>query len=415
MDVTLNNGSKWVGAAMSVHQVDSDGDGVYDSFAAGTDATATLIDIAANSLWPSSTYGIDNNDTAYGEDGHVVGNEVYQSGLFNVTLNGGSQWDTTKTSLIDTLSINSGSVVNVADSDLVSDSISLTGGAALNINEDGHVATDELTINNSTVTIADDVSAGWGVYDAALYANTINVTNNGVLDVGNSTAYALQADTLNLTSYTDANGNVNAGVFNVHSNSFVLDADLTNDRTNDITKSNYGYGVIAMNSDGHLTINGNGDAWTGDQSEVDNAGDNVAAATGNYKVRIDNATGEGSVADYKGKELIYVNDKNSKATFSAANKADLGAYTYQAQQEGNTVVMQQMELTDYANMALSIPSANTNIWNLEQDTVGTRLTNSRHGLADNGGAWVSYFGGSFDGDNGTINYDQDGERHHGRC
>ncbi|ENM2865947.1 autotransporter adhesin EhaB [Citrobacter koseri] len=407
MDVTLNNGSKWVGAAMSVHQVDSDGDGVYDSFAAGTDATATLIDIAANSLWPSSTYGIDNNDTAYGEDGHVVGNEVYQSGLFNVTLNGGSQWDTTKTSLIDTLSINSGSVVNVADSDLVSDSISLTGGAALNINEDGHVATDELTINNSTVTIADDVSAGWGVYDAALCANTINVTNNGVLDVGNSTAYALQADTLNLTSYTDANGNVNAGVFNVHSNSFVLDADLTNDRTNDITKSNYGYGVIAMNSDGHLTINGNGDAWTGDQSEVDNAGDNVAAATGNYKVRIDNATGEGSVADYKGKELIYVNDKNSKATFSAANKADLGAYTYQAQQEGNTVVMQQMELTDYANMALSIPSANTNIWNLEQDTVGTRLTNSRHGLADNGGAWVSYFGGSFDGDNGTINYDQD--------
>ena len=407
MDVTLNNGSKWVGAAMSVHQVDSDGDGVYDSFAAGTDATATLIDIAANSLWPSSTYGIDNNDTAYGEDGHVVGNEVYQSGLFNVTLNGGSQWDTTKTSLIDTLSINSGSVVNVADSDLVSDSISLTGGAALNINEDGHVATDELTINNSTVTIADDVSAGWGVYDAALYANTINVTNNGVLDVGNSTAYALQADTLNLTSYTDANGNVNAGVFNVHSNSFVLDADLTNDRTNDITKSNYGYGVIAMNSDGHLTINGNGDAWTGDQSEVDNAGDNVAAATGNYKVRIDNATGEGSVADYKGKELIYVNDKNSKATFSAANKADLGAYTYQAQQEGNTVVMQQMELTDYANMALSIPSANTNIWNLEQDTVGTRLTNSRHGLADNGGAWVSYFGGSFDGDNSTINYDQD--------
>ncbi|NYY74729.1 hypothetical protein DMH88_18180 [Escherichia coli] len=35
------------------------------------------------------------------------------------------------------------------------------------------------------------------------------------------------------------------------------------------------------------------------------------------------------------------------------------------------------------------------------------LTNSRHGLADNGGAWVSYFGGNFSGDNGTINYDQD--------
>ena len=355
MDVTLNNGSKWVGAAMSVHQVDTDGDGVYDDVAAGTDATATLIDIAANSLWPSSTYGIDNGNTAYDEDGHVVGNDVYQSGLFNVTLNGGSQWDTTKASLIDTLSINSGSVVNVADSSLVSDTIALTGGSALNINEDGHVATD----------------------------------------------------TLNLTSTTDANGNVHAGVFDIHSNNYVLDADLTNDRTADTTKSNYGYGVIAMNSDGHLTINGNGDAYSADLAEVDNAGDNVAAATGNYKVRIDNATGEGAIADYKDKELIYVNDKNSTATFSAANKADLGAYTYQAQQQGNTVVMQQMELTDYANMALSIPSANTNIWNLEQDTVGTRLTNSRHGLADNGGAWVSYFGGNFNGDNGTINYDQD--------
>lgn len=407
LDLTLDNHSKWVGAAMSVHQVDTNGDGVYDNVAAGTEATSTLIDIAANSLWPDSTFGTDNGNTAYDENGHVTGNSVYQSGLFNVTLNNGSQWDTTKESLIDTLSINSGSVVNVADSSLVSDTIALTGGAALNINEDGHVATDTLTVDNSTVTLADDVAAGWSVSDAALYANTIKVTNDGVLDVGNSADYALQTDTLNLTSTTDANGNVHAGVFDIHSNNYVLNADLTNDRTADTSKANYGYGVIAMNSDGHLTINGNGDAYSDDQSEVDNAGDNVAAATGNYKVRIDNATGEGSVADYKGKELIYVNDKNSTATFSAANKADLGAYTYQAQQQGNTVVMQQMELTDYANMALSIPSANTNIWNLEQDTVGTRLTNSRHGLADNGGAWVSYFGGNFNGDNGTINYDQD--------
>ena len=379
LDLTLNHGSKWVGAAMSVHQVDVDGDGVYESYAEGTEATPTLIDIAANSLWPSSTYGIDSDTSSYDENGHVVGNTVYQSGLFNVTLNGASQWDTTKTSLIDTLSINSGSVVNVGDSALVSDSITLTGASALNINEDGRVATNTLSIDNSTVTIADDVSAGWNVLNAALYANTINVTNNGVLDVGNSTGNALQVDTLNLTSYTDAYNHVNAGVF-----------------------------VIAMNSDGHLTINGNGDSDTsGDQSEVDNYGDHVAAATGNYKVRIDNATGAGSVADYNGNELIYVNDTNSTATFSAANKADLGAYTYQAQQQGNTVVLQQMELTDYANMALSIPSANTNIWNLEQDTVGTRLTNARHGLVDNGGAWVSYFGGSFDADNGNINYDQD--------
>ncbi|MCZ8603961.1 autotransporter outer membrane beta-barrel domain-containing protein, partial [Escherichia albertii] len=246
------------------------------------------------------------------------------------------------------------------------------------------------------------------------YANTITVTNDGLLDVNvdQFDANPFQADTLNLTSTTDTNGNIHAGVFDIHSSDYVMDTDLVNDRTNDTTKSNYGYGVIAMNSDGHLTINGNGDndntaSVEDGQSEVDNSGDHVAAATGNYKVRIDNATGDGSIADYNGNELIYVNDKNSNATFSAANKADLGAYTYQAEQKGNTVVLQQMELTDYANMALSIPSANTNIWNLEQDTVGTRLTNSRHGLADNGGAWVSYFGGNFNGDNGTINYDQD--------
>ncbi|HEA0588283.1 TPA: autotransporter adhesin EhaB [Escherichia coli] len=417
LDLTLNNGSKWVGAAQSVHQtgsIDVDGDGKGDiaTYGVGTEATATLIDIEDNSLWPLSTVGVENDDTSYSEFDHITGNQVYKSGLFNVTLNTGSQWDTTKTSLIDTLSINSGSTVNVADSTLISDSISLTGLSALNINEDGHVATDSLTVDNSTVTISDEVSAGWAVGDAALYANNIKVTNDGILDVGNTAANALQVDTLNLTSTTDTSGNIHAGVFNIESNRFVLDADLTNDRTNDTTKSNYGYGLIAMNSDGHLTINGNGDndntaSIEAGQNEVDNNGDHVAAATGNYKVRIDNATGAGSIADYNGNELIYVNDKNSNATFSAANKADLGAYTYQAEQRGNTVVLQQMELTDYANMALSIPSANTNIWNLEQDTVGTRLTNSRHGLADNGGAWVSYFGGNFNGDNGTINYDQD--------
>ncbi len=104
-----------------------------------SDATATLIDIAANSLWPSSTVGVENSDSEYSEFDHIIGNEVYQSGLFNVTLNTGSQWDTTKTSLIDTLSINSGSTVNVADSTLISDSISLTGLSALNINEDSCV------------------------------------------------------------------------------------------------------------------------------------------------------------------------------------------------------------------------------------------------------------------------------------
>ncbi|MEZ2574420.1 autotransporter adhesin EhaB [Buttiauxella ferragutiae] len=413
MDVTLNNGSKWVGAAMSVHQVDTDGDGVYDAYASGTDETAALIDITANSLWPTSTMGINNTDTEY-DEGHIVGNEVYQSGLFNVTLNGGSEWDTTKASLIDTLSINSGSLVNVVDSSLVSDSIALTGGSSLNIGEDGHVATDSLTIDNSTVSLASDVSAGWNSTDAALYANTITVTNNGLFDVktDQSNVSSFHTDVLNVTSTTDSAGNIHAGTFDIHSNRYVLDADLSNDRTNDTSMSNYGYGVIAMNSDGHLTINGNGDAYDANQTEagqneVDNAGDVVAAATGNYKVRIDNATGTGSVADYNGNELIYINDKNSTATFSAANKANLGAYTYHAEQYGNTVVLKQGELTDYANMALSIPSANTNIWNLEQDALATRLANGRHSEGDTGGAWVTYIGGGFSGDNGVLNYDQD--------
>lgn len=241
LDLTLNNGSKWVGAAQSVHQtgsIDVDGDGKGDiaTYGVGTEATATLIDIEDNSLWPLSTVGVENDDTSYSEFDHITGNQVYQSGLFNVTLNTGSQWDTTKTSLIDTLSINSGSTVNVADSTLISDSISLTGLSALNINEDGHVATDSLTVDNSTVTISDEVSAGWAVGDAALYANNIKVTNDGILDVGNTAANALQVDTLNLTSTTDTSGNIHAGVFNIESNRFVLDADLTNDRTNDPTR-----------------------------------------------------------------------------------------------------------------------------------------------------------------------------------
>lgn len=395
LDLTLDNGSKWVGAAISAHQVDTDGDGVYDSYTQGTEATATLLDITANSLWPWSTYGVNNSDTAYDESGHVVGNEVYQSGLFNVTLNNGSTWTTTKTSLIDTLNINSGSQVNVGDSSLISDTITLTGNSVMSIGEDGHVATDSLTIDNSTVKLADDIAAGWSYDTAALYANTITVTNNGLLDVNVNEfdANPFRAVNLNLTSTTSTNGKINAGVFDIHSSNYVMNTDLVNDRTNDKTKSNYGYGVIAMNSDGHLTLNGNGD-----DTEV---------ATGNYKVRIDNATGAGKVADYKGNELIYINDSATSATFTAANKADLGAYTYQAEQKGNSVILRQMGLTDYANMALSIPSANTNVWNLQQDTLATRLTNGRHGLADNGGAWVSYFGGGFNGDNGVINYDQD--------
>lgn len=386
LNITLDNGSKWVGSATTSANVDVD-----------STVSTDWYDVTGNSLYP----GVVAEDNAWGR---TIDNQVFQSGVFNVTLNNGSEWNTVNASNIDTLAINNGSEVNVTNSSLLSD----TNGSSLNIGEDGEVATDHLTVDSySTVNLTE--STGWNNY-SNLYANTITVTNGGVLDVNvdQFDTEAFRTDKLELTSgnIADHNGNVVSGVFNIHSSDYVLNADLVNDRTWDTSKSNYGYGIVAMNSDGHLTINGNCDVDNG--TELDNSSvDNVVAATGNYKVRIDNATGAGSIADYNGNELIYVNDKNSNATFSAANKADLGAYTYQAEQRGNTVVLQQMELTDYANMALSIPSANTNIWNLEQDTVGTRLTNSRHGLADNGGAWVSYFGGNFNGDNGTINYDQD--------
>lgn len=385
LNLTLDNGSKWVGSANIV---------------ADDIVPASMFDVATNSLTSDSVH--ENNAW-----NRVVDNKVFQSGVFNVALNNGSEWDTVSTSVIDTLTVNNGSQVNVTNSVLVSDTIALTNGSSMNIGEDGLVATDHLTINSySTAALTDQVHRG----EYSLYANTITVTNGGTLDV-NVDQFdngIFNTDKLELTSgnTADNNGYVVSGVFDINSSDYVLNADLVNDRTWDKSKANYGYGTIAMNSDGHLTVNGNGDVNNG--TELDNSSaDKVVAATGNYKVRIDNATGAGSVAEYKDKELIYVNDKNSTATFSAANKADLGAYTYQAEQNGNTVILKQKELTDYANMALSIPSANTNIWNLEQDTLGARLTNGRHGLADNGGAWVSYFGGSYNGDNGDINYDQD--------
>ncbi|WP_374256450.1 autotransporter outer membrane beta-barrel domain-containing protein [Yokenella regensburgei] len=370
LDLTLDNASKWVGAAVSVHQVDSDGDGVYDSFAAGTEATATLYDISANSLWPTSTYGVDNDNTAWSEGSHVVGNEVYQSGLFNVTLDHGSEWDTRKSSLIDTLTVSNASQVNVENSTLVADSITLNNASSLNIGDTGYVATDSVNLNSySSATLTEET--------AELYANTITVDGGASLNLGLG-----QIDTAQLTL-------TNGGTFDVASRDYVLNGSMINGHTNDTTQSNYGYGVVALNSDGHLAVNGD--------------------VSGNYKVRIDNATGEGAVADYNGNELIRVYDDNAAttATFSAANLADLGAYTYKAQQEGDTVVLRQDRLTDYANMALSIPSANTNIWNLQQDTLTNRLNSARHGFDDNGGVWVSYFGGNFDGDNGTIHYDQD--------
>jgi len=358
LDVTLTNGSKWVGAAQS--SVEAIGTAqMYGLGYTGVDWTT----LSPNSIWPDSTY-----DT----NAHVAGEEVYQSGLFNITLDNASEWDTRKLSNIDTLAVKNQSQVNVENSGLLADSITLTNGSSLNIGDSGGVATNSLYLDSySQAALTEET--------AELYANTITVDNGAELALGLG-----QVDTHNMV-LTDG------GVLNVASRDYVLNSDLNNARyvTNDKSKADYDYGVVALNSDGHLAVNGE--------------------ASGNYKVRIDNATGAGSIADYKGNEVIrvYDNDADTQASFTAANKADLGAYTYQAQQQGDSVVLHQEELTDYANMALSIPSANTNIWNLEQDAVGNRLTNSRHGLADKGGAWVSYFGGNFDGDNGEISYDQD--------
>jgi hypothetical protein len=67
---------------------------------------------------------------------------VYQSGLFNVTLDNGSEWDTRKLSNIDTLTVNNQSQVNVENSGLLADSITLTNASSLNIGDSGGVATD---------------------------------------------------------------------------------------------------------------------------------------------------------------------------------------------------------------------------------------------------------------------------------
>ncbi len=185
-------------------------------------------DVDANSLDPDSTN--------YDARGRVNSAASFQSGIFDVSLNNGSEWDTTKTSVIDTLAVNSGSQVDVANgSNLTADTITLNGGSAMNIGEGGYVDTDHLTVDTfSTVTLADDVSSAWS--DDALYANTITVTHGGMLDIQTNNTNAdsvIDTDTLELTSsnVADNNGNVYAGVFNIHSNDYTLNADLVNDRT----------------------------------------------------------------------------------------------------------------------------------------------------------------------------------------
>ncbi|NAL44259.1 autotransporter outer membrane beta-barrel domain-containing protein, partial [Escherichia coli] len=206
LNITLDNGSKWVGQA---------------TFNAETISPDTMYDVATNSLTPGGTAEVNGWN-------RIIDNKVFQSGVFNVALNNGSEWDTTGDSLVDTLTVNNGSQVNVSDSSLTSDTIDLTNGSSLNIGEDGYVDTDHLTINSySTVALTE--STGWGA-DYNLYANTITVTNGGVLDVNvdQFDTEAFRTDKLELTSgnIADNNGNVVSGVFDIHSSDYVLNADL---------------------------------------------------------------------------------------------------------------------------------------------------------------------------------------------
>lgn len=346
LNLTLTNGSKWVGAAVSDVQ-----------------STQDLIDVAANSITPDSTF--DNN-------GHVNGDNVYQSGIFNIALDNGSEWDTRNASNIDALTLDHASTVNLTNSSLLADSVTLNNASSMNIMDTGSVHTDALNINTgSTVALTEE--------KAGLYANTITVANGGELDLGKGSV-----DTHNLI-LTDN------GILNVASRDYALNSDLNNGRyiTSDKNVAGYDQGVIAINSDGHLAVNGD--------------------TNGNYKVVVTDSTGKGSIADYQNKEIVRVYDNNAdtNATFTAGNKADLGAYTYNAQQQGDTVVLAKDRLTDAANIALSVPSANANVWHAEQDTLNARLNATRHTEGDKGGVWANYVGGNFKGDTNTLDYNQD--------
>lgn len=126
LNTNLDNGSKWVGAA----------EFSYDAI-----GSAQMYDVAINNLEPNSTYD---------HWGNVVDDQTLQSGVFNVALNNSSEWDTVNDSNIDTLTVNNGSQMKVAQSSsLLADSITLTNGSILNLSFYGAVGTDHLTINSN--------------------------------------------------------------------------------------------------------------------------------------------------------------------------------------------------------------------------------------------------------------------------
>lgn len=78
MNLTLDNGSKWVGQAMIYNVAEAQ----------------QCMKCCYKQPYSNATY--ENNDWK-----RVVDDKVFQSGVFNVALNNGSEWDTTgRSSLI---------------------------------------------------------------------------------------------------------------------------------------------------------------------------------------------------------------------------------------------------------------------------------------------------------------------------
>ncbi len=156
LNLKLDNGSKWVGDA-------------YFSYEYIAPAEMYDLEDGTNSLEPSSTVD---------KWGNVVDDKTFQSGIFTVALDNGSEWDTVNGSNIDTLTVNNGSQVNVADgSYLLADTITLTNGSTMNLSSYGEVDTDHLTVDSySKVDLTNET--------AYLYANTITVSNGGEFSIG---------------------------------------------------------------------------------------------------------------------------------------------------------------------------------------------------------------------------------------
>lgn len=94
-----------------------------------------------------------------------------------MTTDNGSEWDTRKVSNIDKLAVNNHSQVNVENSGLLADSITLTNASTLNVGDSGAVATDSLYLDS-------DSRAALTEETAELYANTITVDNGAELALG---------------------------------------------------------------------------------------------------------------------------------------------------------------------------------------------------------------------------------------